>query len=198
MSYKVTITPETVGAALGAGLASATLVIAGAKRWFSPSEKKMDKVVAGLGAANGGPTVVSLVLATADHVQRISSHLETFHEEFREHDRMEADNRQKNLSEHQLLQTKISASNESVALAAKTVQVAEDLASKTLQVAQELHQETLATARALAAKPVQVAEVLAAKTVAVAEELHKETIATAKTLAVTKALAAGRAKPAKR
>src|SRR5665647_3041563 len=185
---------------LGVGLASATIVITGAKRWFSPSEKKIDKVVAGLGAGNGGPTLVSLVLGTADHVQRISNHLETFHEEFRAHDRLEADNRIRNNAEHALLQTKVAANNEAVALASLTVSAAESLAQRTLDVAQALHTETLETAKALAAKPVAVAEILAAQTMAVAQELHKETVETAKVLAITKAkqLAASRVFATKR
>jgi hypothetical protein len=65
------MTLETIGAALGAGIAAAGVVITGAKRWLTrPAEKKLDAMSVELGVGIG-PTIASLVMSTAGAVQRL-------------------------------------------------------------------------------------------------------------------------------
>lgn len=76
------MTPETIGAALGAGVASAAIVITSAKRWLT--QKTEDKVnamagelgVCESGVPTGAPTLASLVMSTATSVQRLEDHAE--------------------------------------------------------------------------------------------------------------------------
>ena len=78
----IRVTPETIGAALGAGVASAAIVITSAKRWLTKSsEDKLNAVAGELGVCesgvpSGAPTLSSLVMSTATAVQRLEDHAE--------------------------------------------------------------------------------------------------------------------------
>lgn len=133
--------PTQIGEVIGVGVASAAAALAAARKWLSPSEKKIDKVIEGLGAGNGGPTIVSLVVSTAERLQHVANHLDEFHGEFREHDEKEALNREQNRVEHAALQTRLEAVEMSTEILDKTQEVASDLAAKTEETAKKLREE---------------------------------------------------------
>ena len=66
------MTLETFGSVLGAAVASAGVVIVGAKRWLTkPAEKKLDAMSAEIGVGTVGPSLLSLVATTASAVARL-------------------------------------------------------------------------------------------------------------------------------
>ena len=75
------MTPEQIGGMVGVGLASGAAVFAAVRKWFNPSEKKIDAMAGELGVCEGGtpsgsPTLASLVMSTATSVQRLEGHAE--------------------------------------------------------------------------------------------------------------------------
>ena len=142
--------PTDLGALLGVGIASGAAVFAAAKKWFTPSDKKLDRVIDGLGAGNGGPTIVSLVISTAERLQKIGNHLEAFHEEFKTHDQLEVIARANNAKEHEVLQDRLEdIEHDRSEVATKVKDVAGVLSAKTEQVARELHAKTLKETKTL-------------------------------------------------
>jgi hypothetical protein len=147
---------ETIGAVLGAALASAGTVVVGARRWMSkPSEKKLDALSLELGVGVG-PSLASLVMATASTVQRL-----------------EGSSMDNGRGIDQILQVqeahgeKLNGHEERI----ETIEAAHVLASKTEEVAAALAAKTELTAKNLAAKAESVAASLATKTERTAKEL---------------------------
>jgi hypothetical protein len=158
----MTLTLETIGAVLGAGLASAGIVITAARRWITkPAEQKLDAMSVELGVGVG-PSIASLVMTTAGTVQRLEEGLGGSGRRIENIIRVQGEHAAQ-LLDHEgrivFIESRretCSFSNEQAAclLAQKTERVAEALAIKTETVAETLAVKTEKTAEALAqAKP---------------------------------------------
>jgi hypothetical protein len=137
---------DTIGSALGAGLAAAGMVIVGARRWMSkPAEKKLDAMSAELGVGVG-PSVTSLLMSTASAVQRL--------EEGAGHSRRGIDQILRVQGEHgdklDSHERRLEVIETAHLLADKTEEIAAVLAEKTLKVAEALATKTEQTAKTLA------------------------------------------------
>jgi hypothetical protein len=157
------------GAAVGAGLGTAGLVIAGGKKWLSQrAEKKIDAVSVELGVGLVGPSLVSLVASTSSVVATTAAavgRLETNSEEsrngaaevltiLRRHGET-LENYGRRISVIENRHQTCGFTNERVAelLALKTEEVAKVLADKTEAVAAKLAEKTEGVAEALAQHP---------------------------------------------
>lgn len=163
----------TIGSALGAGLASAGVVIVGAKRWFTQrAEKKIDALSLEVGVGTVGPSLVSLVASTNTSVATVAAavgRLETNSEESRKgaadvitilqrHGEKLEDQSRRIGDQHRRLVI-IEERHDTCGFTSE--RVAELLALKTEDVARLLSVETKAVAAKLAIKTEKVAEELA-------------------------------------
>jgi hypothetical protein len=159
-------TLEAIGSAIGAGVASAGVVIVGARRWFSQrAEKKIDALSLEVGVGTIGPSLVSLVASTNTSVATVAAtvgRLETHSEESK---KAAADvltvlrRHGERLEDHSKRIGRIEGRHETCGFTNE--RVAELLALKTEQVAKVLAEKTEAVAAELAAKIEGVAEELA-------------------------------------
>jgi hypothetical protein len=158
------VTLETIGSVLGAGLASAGIVVVSARRWLSQrAENKIDAVAKELGVGIG-PTIASLVMSTAGAVQRLEGHMGGSSERIENLIRIQGEHAARLLDhesrfvDHEGRIVVIEERHETCAF--NSGQVASLLAQKTENVARVLAEHTEHVAEALAIKTAQTAKKL--------------------------------------
>jgi hypothetical protein len=153
---------NTIGSAIGAGLASAGIVTVAARRWISQrAEKKIDALSVEIGVGTVGPSLLSLVATTAKAVDRLETNSEKSEKGAadiliiltRHGESLEDHSKRLGIIENR--HDMCGFTNERVAevLALKTEQVAETLAAKTKDVAAKLAAKTEDVAEKLAHHP---------------------------------------------
>lgn len=155
------VTPDMIGSIIGAAVVTGGTLYVSIQKWVKPNDKKLDKVIAGMGAGNGGPTLVSLVLSTQQRINTIGSSLENLHDAFTENIKSEQVSRDENLAAHKGFLTRIENIENFRVLAVTTKEIADLLAIKTANTAKDLHIETAQTAKDLRDETVKTAKALA-------------------------------------
>jgi hypothetical protein len=137
---------ESLGSAIGGGLATAGLVAAGARKWFRPSDERLDDLTRQIQTPDKMPSIADLVVSTATAVQRLEGTANGT--------RVVLDDvvrGQRNLTTRvDVIETKHDALDARVTLALHTERIAEILADKTEEIAKALAGKTEAVAAALA------------------------------------------------
>jgi hypothetical protein len=141
------MTLETWGAALGAGLASAGMVVAGARSWLAkPTEKKIDAMASELGVGSqNGQTMSSLLQSISLSVQCMGETTDQNHKGITEILRVqEVHGNKLDIHERRISEgaTKHEALAEQVALQRSTADIAHKLATTNATIAEKLVEKT--------------------------------------------------------